>query len=214
MSASLEDRRDLVFAVCHEIGNLVAAIRLEAHLLDGDQTPLELARSSISIEDLSARVGALLTQIRPLLDPADPVERGGIDPAAMLAHLAEVLSELGGAAVAVDLNSAGGLPRVVGDPERNNSLLVLLGLGALESASRGGQVSVRAGADDASKQVWIEITDDGSEEPELDEWRTAARRGRALVLQVAEIVVEPMGGAIGCERQDGVNRMVLQLPRL
>ncbi len=35
---------ELVFALCHEVGNLVGAIRLNAHLIDGDASAVELAR--------------------------------------------------------------------------------------------------------------------------------------------------------------------------
>jgi signal transduction histidine kinase len=210
VSGAADKRQELVFAVCHEIGNLVAVIRLEAHLLDDEGGTLGLARAAISIDDLSARVGALLTQIRPLLDPPSPDDQGQVDPAALLAHLREALNEHGGRGVSIEVESASRLPRVVSDPERTNALLLLLALAAVESAAPSGSVRVEVKADEAG--VAIDVVDDGPEDFELADWRNAAKRGRSLVLQLALAVIHPLGGTVKVARRERCTHTLLHLP--
>ena len=62
---------DLVLSLCHEIGNVIGAIRLNAHLVDSEMGARELARTAVDLDDLSARSSALLMQIGPVLR-ADP----------------------------------------------------------------------------------------------------------------------------------------------
>ena len=61
------DSAALVFAMCHEISNLVAAMRLQAHLLDEELDARGLAVASLEIDDLSARTASLLALVRPVL---------------------------------------------------------------------------------------------------------------------------------------------------
>jgi hypothetical protein len=44
-------------SICHEAANWTGAIRLSAHLIDHEQTPVELASSALDVGDLSARIG-------------------------------------------------------------------------------------------------------------------------------------------------------------
>ena len=55
---------DLVLALGHEIGNLLAATRLHAHLIDADRTATELSESAATLGKLSSQMGSLLAQIR------------------------------------------------------------------------------------------------------------------------------------------------------
>ena len=57
----------LVLSICHEAGNLVGAIRLNAHFVDDRLSALELAAASVEIDDLSARISSLLALVRPLV---------------------------------------------------------------------------------------------------------------------------------------------------
>ena len=62
-------RHAIVFAIAHELGNHLAGIRLEAHLLDEDLGVRGLAKASLAIESLAGQAGPLLTLLRPLLGP-------------------------------------------------------------------------------------------------------------------------------------------------
>ena len=73
-SAAVKDKAftepmGLVLALGHEIGNLLAATRLHARLIDADATATELSDISATIGELSSRMGSLLAQIRPLVSP-------------------------------------------------------------------------------------------------------------------------------------------------
>jgi len=197
-------RRDLVLAVCHEIGNLVAAVRLEAHLLDDESGPKGIARSAIAIEDLSARVGALLVQVRPLLEEVADRGPGRVSARALLANLRDVFDERGARGVTLSIGAGKDLPFVVGDPERINSMLQLVALGAVEAATRGhasapGQVSID-GARSGSR-VEIDLCDDGPADGELDDWRSGAQRGRVLALLLADALLRPLGGGADVVRR-------------
>jgi len=181
--------------LCHEIGNLVAAVRLETHLLDHEAGELGLARSAIAIEDLSSRVGALLTQVRPLLQPLPQSEVGCVSPSALLSNLRDGFRERGAGGLSVEIELEPDLPDVIGDPERTNALLWLVALGALEAAeANDGSVSIVARQ--SGEHVEIRVRDDGETDPELGEWRTAAQRGRSLVCQVAQALLQPLGGSV------------------
>lgn len=64
------ERHALVFAIAHEIGNHLAGIRLEAHLLDEELGVRGLAKSSLAIDSLAGQSGPLLALLRPLLAPS------------------------------------------------------------------------------------------------------------------------------------------------
>lgn len=210
--SSGDEQRELVFALCHEIGNLVAAIRLEAHLIDGEGGELGLVRAAISIEDLSSRVGALLTQVRPLLQPAPASEIGTVTPTALLANLYDGFGDRGAGRARVEVGTGADLPSVIGDPERTNALLWLVALGALESVQLSGG-TVRIDACARGGHIEIAVCDDGAPDSELADWRNAAQRGRALVCQVAESLIHPLGGFVEVALEDGATRVALCLAR-
>ncbi|MEE3330532.1 MAG: hypothetical protein VX246_06655 [Myxococcota bacterium] len=211
-SPAPEEYLELVFALCHEIGNLVAAIRLEAHLLDHEASELSLARSAISIEDLSSRVGALLTQVRPLLQPLPQSEIGRVSPGALLANLRDGFGERGAGGLSIEIEQEPDLPDVIGDPERTNALLWLVALGALEAAeANSGSVSIVARQFD--EHIEILVRDDGEADPELGEWRTAAQRGRSLVCQVAQALLQPLGGFVEVNVAESETLVGLRLAR-
>lgn len=68
--SELEASRSPVFAIIHELGNLMAGVRLQAYLLTDDPKPRALATASLELEDLSVKACALLSLVRPLLSPA------------------------------------------------------------------------------------------------------------------------------------------------
>jgi len=218
VAALSEGGRELVFALCHEIGNVIAAIRLEAHLLDPEEGPVSVARASNAIEDLSARSGALLTQLRALLDASPATALVGVDPSALLAQLREDLLGVGLPRVRARVAPCEPLPRMVGDPERIQSLLLLLALGALDAAADGSELHVAgeahgAPADGAARaQIRIELAWDAPSGEALEDWRAAPRRGLPLVLQVAESLLEPLGGSVAYERAGRRDRLSLVLP--
>jgi len=66
MAVRRDPRIALQVAVAHEVGNLLAAMRLSAYLLPASEVR-ERARGARQIEQLAAQAGELLSQVRPLL---------------------------------------------------------------------------------------------------------------------------------------------------
>ncbi len=134
---------DLVLALAHEIGNLLAATRLHAHLIDADRTATELSESSATIGELSSRMGSLLAQIRPLVSPV-PVGAPNIDPIEVLDGVQRGIEERCDERVTIDLKSADGLPMAVIDPEPLHHILLTSIYQALEESEPAGKVTVSA----------------------------------------------------------------------
>ncbi len=187
----LEERNAIVFALCHEVGNYVATIRLNAHLVDEDSSGVELARASVAIDDSSTRIRSLLALIRPLLTgPAE--DDPGVSPDALVRGVGEVLDEYGGRGVAIEVEVADGLPRVPGRLEALHHLLATFAYCAVERARPRGRVRVRAARAEGS--VVFRVEDDGPHEEDLGVVRGGAPTGRTLVCEIAKIVLGSLGG--------------------
>jgi nitrogen-specific signal transduction histidine kinase len=203
-SAHLESM-DLVLALGHEIGNLLAATRLHAHLIDADATATELSETSATIGELSSRMGSLLAQVRPLVSPA-PEGAPNIDPIEVLDGVHRGIEESCDERVAIDLESAAGLPMAVIDPEPLHHILLALIYQALEESEPAGKVAVSAFAQAES----IVFRVDGDTELEAD--AGSALRGRALLHAVADAIVRPRRGQIAIRSLGAGNRVELTVP--
>ena len=62
-----DDRRELAYAIAHEVANHLGGIRLQAHLIDEDLDALGLASASIEIDATAGRAAPLLALLRPIL---------------------------------------------------------------------------------------------------------------------------------------------------
>ena len=153
--------KELVSDVCHEIGNLLAGTRLEASLLDPDAAADTLKSTAARIESASARAGALLALIRPILE-TDSLRVGPVDPLDVLAGLRSGLDAGIDARVAVDFKSAVDLPAVRLPSEPLHHLLICAIYCGLESAGEGSGVRIRAEGRDASVDFAVDL--DRSEE--------------------------------------------------
>jgi hypothetical protein len=203
-SAFLEPA-DLVLALGHEIGNLLAATRLHAHLIDGEASDAELADISATIGRLSSRMGSLLAQIRPLISPVLEAA-ANVDPVEVLDGVRSGIDESCDVRVEVDLDSAAGLPAAVIDPEPIHHILLTSIYQALEESEPAGKIVVSALARDES----IVFAVDGTSEYEGDEG--SAFKGRALLNAVAEAILRPRDGQISIQSLASGNRLELTVP--
>jgi signal transduction histidine kinase len=203
-SAHLESM-DLVLALGHEIGNLLAATRLHAHLIDADATATELSETSATIGELSSRMGSLLAQVRPLLSPA-PEGAPNIDPIEVLDGVHRGIEESCDERVVIDLESAAGLPMAVIDPEPLHHILLALIYQALEASEPAGKVAVSAFAQEES----IVFTVD--DESQFEDVAGGALKGRALLHAVADAIVRPRRGQIAIRSLGAGNRVELTVP--
>jgi signal transduction histidine kinase len=226
--SSMDASKNLAFAMCHEISNLVAAVRLQAHLLDEELDARGLAVSSLVIDDLSARSAALLALIRPVLsevvEPSTSSEFDsnfksgsgclGISPilAGVIAHGFErALAEHGGRGIEIEFDIEDDLPEVLVDSEVLHYILLMHAYGAMEAMENGGTIRVEVVA--REKEVVFAIEDRAPEDPDLVQWRGASRRGRALECAVADHILAKRGARFDVSRHGDSNRTEICPPR-
>ena len=196
---------ELVLALAHEIGNLLAATRLHAHLIDDDATAAELAKISATIGELSSRMGSLLAQIRPLVSPV-PDRAPNIDPIEVLDGVRRGIEESCDQRVAVDLDSAAGLPMAVIDPEPLHHILLTSIYQALEESEPAGRVAVSAFA--RAESIVFAVDD----ESKFEALAGGALKGRALLQAVANAILRPRGAQIAIRSLGAGNRVELAVP--
>jgi len=200
---------ELVFAMCHEIGNVVAAIRLQAHLIDEELDAKALALASVELDDLAARSSALLALVRPVLEETKSISLPMKGDAIVIA-LSRTLAEQGGRGAKLRWDSESGLPEVLADPEVIHFLLVAQVFCALEAVAPGG--SVRLCATEEGAELLLAVEDDGDLDEEQIDWRGQSLRGRSLACAVADHVLARQGGRFSLERRDGLTRAEFRLP--
>lgn len=204
-------REDLVRALCHDVGNLLAAVRLSAHLHSGALTEAERVAASREIEDLAAQAGALLANVRPLLAGASIV-RVRVSPAEVLMAVTRALKdrEVGGAALSIARGRS--LPDVRVDPDALYHLLLVLIRGSLEAAAPDGRV--RVSARHQGRRVILSVIDSGRQ-IDLDELRGGRTpRGRELTVRIADAVLRLMGGRASAELVRSGTRVDLFIPAI
>jgi signal transduction histidine kinase len=196
---------DLVLALCHEIGNLLAAARLHSHLIDADATATELADIATTIGELSSRMGSLLAQIRPLVSPV-PEGAPNIEPIEVLDGVHRGIEESCDERVAVDLESAASLPMAVIDPEPLHHILLTSIYQALEASEPAGKVAVSAFAQ--ADSIVFAVDD----ESKFEDVPGDALKGRALLHTVADAILRPRRGQIAIRSLGAGNRVELTVP--
>ena len=201
--------QDLVRALCHDVGNLLAAVRLSAHLLSNDIAEADRLSVSRDIEELAALAGALLAQVRPLLAGAT-LSRVRVSPAEVLTALTRALEDRRRGGATLSIARGRNLPDVRVDPDALYHLLLTLVHGSLEAAAPKGRV--RVSAKHQGRRVILSVIDDGRQ-VDLDEIRSGSTpRGRELAIRVADTVLRLMGGRAAAELRRRGTRIDLFLP--
>ncbi len=185
-----DSRRALVSALCHELGNLMAGVRLQAHILGEDLTTKELALASLELDEIGARAGALVALLRPLAGEVVAARRI-ISPEAILTAVEASLEGSGGRGIELSVEVVQGLPALETDAEAIVSLLVSLALGAVDIVRPHGRV--RLAATGSESTVTFSVEDDASG-PDFEDWPDGALRGRTLLCAIAEHLLSPFNG--------------------
>jgi hypothetical protein len=207
----LAERNAIVFALCHEVGNLVASIRLNAHWIAPDSSGLDLATACIEIDDASTRIRSLLALVRPLLtEPAE--DDPGVSPDALVWGVGEALDECGGRGVTIEVEVEDGLQRVPGRLAALHHLLATFAYYAIEEARPNGRVWIRGLGADGS--VVFGVEDDGPQDEDLGKVGGGTPTGRSLACEVAKIVLGSLGGRVDARRTGDITRIELTLPAL
>lgn len=207
-------RQALAFSIAHEIGNQLAGIRLEAHLLDEDLGAHGLAKSSLAIDSLAAQAGPLLAVLRPLLAPAGP-RVGGPRYADLLAGVRRQIEEDGAGGRAVELVVARDAEASGPAFEGLHPLLIAL-VGSPDSLEPGkAPIGFRIGLRGNQIEIVCELPGDAFEggSEVASESIAHGLRGRSLAVAIARVLVADAGGRVEVESKAGRSRAVLTLPR-
>jgi hypothetical protein len=193
---------ELVFAIAHEVGNHLGAIRLQSHLLDEDLSAVELARACVLMDGLAGSAGSLLSLLRPLLTERKDARVGReVDWQSVLAAVRQQIIDDGthGTELVVD--------EIAGSSERAPTVgwlhpLLVAMVGAtvthVSTSERApGRVELVLDVRAEGDVLWI--IDDGDEESlEQD----AALRGRPLAVAIGACLLDRWGGRVETERDD------------
>lgn len=200
----------LVFAIAHEIGNHLGAVRLQAHLLDEDLDPHSLALASVEIDGLAGRAGPLLALLRPLLSPKTLSTGGTRDVASwsfLLAGIGQHFEDEGTRGVSIQIEAPADSELTVANADWLHSLLIALLDATLSVVPRQG--TIQLGLRAIGEQLSLMVEDDG---PEEDLSADAALRGRALAVALARELLVLVGGQVETSRKDGQTRVELIFP--
>ncbi len=205
---------DLVFAIAHEIGNHLGALRLQAHLLDEDLDPQALALASVEIDGLAGRSGALLALLRPLLSQAatssgDRESLGDV-PAwpSLLAGIGQHYEDEGTRGISLTIEEPAAVDSRAPNTDWLHSLLIALLDATLASLPRTGSVQLRLEA--TGGEICLAVEDDG---PDEDLSRDAALRGRPLIIALARALLVLVGGRVETSRVEGGTRVGIVFSR-
>jgi len=200
---------ELVFSLCHELGNMMGALRLHAHLLDDDMVPKDLARTAVDLDDLSARSAALLSLIRPLLS-MDVRAAEVVSVSLLVQNLEGIMAGYGARGTNLSFSVDGDLPPIRIDVGMMQRLIQSFFYFALDSASRTGSVWMRAEA--RGTDVALIIEDDGPPGEDPAGYRDQMRRGRPLLCCVAESILQKRDGRFEAQRSGDRTVITLILP--
>ncbi|MDE0885450.1 MAG: hypothetical protein OSB70_07955 [Myxococcota bacterium] len=209
-SDTLSDR-NLVFALGHELGNLIGAVRLHAHLLDHDMTPASLAQASVDLDDLSARSAALLGLIRPLLTP-EARSPETLPVSVLMGNLKRPLTALGGRGTRLRFELDPELVAVRIDVGVIQRLIESFFFLAIDATAGRGEIVIRAESQGGRIALCVEDDGPGGEDPAG--FRDQAMRGRPLLCAVADTILLRQGGDFEVARIDDRTRIVLILPAI
>ena len=189
------DAEELVFGLCHEIGNLLAASRLEAYLLRAGAEESEVAHAKQTISRVSSRSGSLLALIRPLLAPATaPLD--SLEAMEVLDRLHRGIDDDCAKRVGLDLRAAAELPDVSVNSDALHHMLLTEIYLALDSLPPEGTVSVSARAMKEDVVFQVEHRPDSSEaeDPKM-------LSGRSLAVTCASMILSASGGGVEVSRE-------------
>jgi len=210
---ALHSMNALVFAIAHEIGNHLGAVRLQAHLLDDDLDSHSLALASVEIDGLAGRAGALLALIRPILSQKavssrdQASETDGPAWASLLGGIAQHYEDEGTRGVSLVIDELAAPDRLAPNTDWLHTLLLALLDATLASMPKQG--SIRLGLTETSGQILLAIEDDG---PDEDLSKEAALRGRPLVVALARALLVLVDGDLGTSRTEGRTRVEWVFP--
>ena len=209
MKASLD--HELLFALCHEMGNLVGAVRLQTHLIDQEMSPRDLVTARSEIDVLGARVSALLSLVRPSVGDLGREHGLGVQSSDVLATVEHGLDTLIAPGVEIVFVPPSEDMRLEIDRVALQALVTSLVHLAVEQVRPEGRV--RVGVESRDGQAALVVEDDGPEDPALVAWAEGPFRGRPLVCAVAADLLARCGGELEVASSPQRSRVAIWAPR-
>jgi len=198
--SDLETRRQLVFAIAHEIANHLGAIRLQAHLLDEELGPRALAEASVAIDGLAGRGTPLLALLRPILaataPAADHGDRGRWSD--VLSGIRREVEDEGTRSVRFELEPPADPAALAPGVDWLHPLVMALVQATLAHVDARGAIRLALEADDGGREQTLLLEDDGAEE---DCAAGTPLRGRPLVVAIARLLLGGIGGRVEAGRE-------------
>lgn len=181
-------------SLVHEVGNLLAAVRMSGHFLGGEISGADRQQLAREVEMLAALAGACIAQIRQLLgENMDRRTQLALGP--LLNGAARTVQEVLPDPSCLALRVHKRLPEVRVDADGFHHLLVLLLIGSVTASTRQ-DVKVRMATAVEERRVIVRITDDGPPLHEIPTEARPGRRGRELWLSIAGAVLRAGGGGM------------------
>jgi hypothetical protein len=213
MTTTEPEQHALVFAIAHEIGNHLGAIRMQAHLLglDEEPNPRALASASIELDSLAGRGAPLLALLRPILAPeaalGPSTTSSGVTWSSLLEGLHRQIENDGTRGIRVDFVSPSEAQTESPGVDWLAPLLMALVGSTLDSASDCHTIVLRL--DERDREARLVIEDDASEEDLSPE---APLRGRPLCVSIARRLMAAFGGQVETRRVGGSTQIEFVFP--
>lgn len=227
----IEDERvksviDLAAGVAHELGNplnslnihlqvLRRTIRKAAPVPDAHKLERSIDICAAEVERLDGIITHFLEAIRP--QPPDFSELDIIKP--LEESLEFLRPELEGAGLNIDVSIAHNIPPILGDRNQIKQVFFNVIKNAREAMPSGGQIRIKASADDDF--VFVRIGDTGKGIPQealrkvFQPYFTTRKGGSGLGMMIVERILRDHGGKVGLDSRQGVGTLVtLQFPQI
>nr|MDJ0789318.1 hypothetical protein [Myxococcota bacterium] len=176
-------------ALCHELGNLLAAVRLTAHLLESESKAAERRDLARDQQRLVAHSAALLGLFRPLTDPA-AVTASALSTASLLSAVERTVDDCLPGGFRLRVAKGTRLPDVRADSDAVHHLLVAFVAAGIDAAAPSGCVTVRASEE--GRRIVFQVRDDG---PRGEAQDGPAARGRPLLVAIGDEMLRPLDGS-------------------
>jgi PAS domain S-box-containing protein len=161
----------LATGMAHDLNNILAPILMSAGFLRWDIPPAEREKAIERIE-LSVKRGAEIIQQVLTFGKGIDGERVAVNPAELLAEIAEIVGQTFPKSISLTVESRAGLWPVTGDRTQIHQVLLNLCLNARDAMPKGGDLTLRAGTRSLSEPM-----------PALP---TPAQPGLYIVFEVAD----------------------------